>query len=98
MTIMANGPIAAGDFTQARVDGPSPSEIIKIQGIQSSFVRSKLKVGNKHLRQIRTGLHAGPEGSELHVVFDLTSSNVAVLRIEPQGSKLVAHVHTPQRD
>ena len=40
---------------------------------------------------VRTGLHTGEVGQELHVVADLEDPAVRMRRVEPEGSQL--HVY-----
>jgi len=45
-------------------------------------------VSTGEVKQVRLGYHAKPEGNELHVVIDLASPRVKLLRATPVDNRL----------
>jgi hypothetical protein len=54
--------------------------VVYLRGVAAGFPRSSIPVGTREVEQIRTGYHAKPSGNELHVVVDLSSPGVKLLR------------------
>jgi hypothetical protein len=92
VTLWGNGAIPAAVYTQTRIDGNPPRELFRLSGIRQSFPKARLVVGTPEVLQIRTGLHAGAHGSELHVVLDLAHPNVTVTQVEPGPHRLRIHL------
>ena len=74
-----------------RLDTGTPRQVVKILGVSRPFSERSLEVGTSHVSAVRTGLHAGDVGQELHVVADLEDPAVRMRRVEPEGSQL--HVY-----
>ena len=90
--LWGNGAIPASIYTQTRLDGNPPRELFRLSGIRQQFAKARLVVGTPEVLQIRTGLHAGAHGSELHVVLDLAHPNVTVTQVEPGSHRLRIHL------
>jgi molecular chaperone DnaK len=90
--LWGNGAIPAAVYTETRIDGNPPRELFRLSGIRQSFPKARLIAGTPELLQIRTGLHAGAHGSELHVVLDLAHPNVTVTQVEPGPHRLRIHL------
>ncbi len=90
--LWGNGAIPASVYTQTRLDGNPPRELFRLSGIRQQFAKARLVVGTPEVLQIRTGLHAGARGSELHVVLDLAHPNVTVTQVEPGSHRLRIHL------
>ncbi len=90
--LWGNGSIPASVYKQARLDGNPPRELFRLSGIRQQFAKARLVVGTPEVLQIRTGLHAGAHGSELHVVLDLAHPNVTVTQVESGPHRLRIHL------
>jgi molecular chaperone DnaK len=90
--LWGNGAIPASVYTQSRLDGNPPRELFRLSGIRQQFAKARLVVGTPEVLQIRTGLHAGGRGSELHVVLDLAHPNVTVTQVESGPHRLRIHL------
>jgi uncharacterized protein (TIGR02266 family) len=90
--LWGNGSIPPSVYTQTRLDGNPPRELFRLSGIRQQFAKARLVVGTPEVLQIRTGLHAGAHGSELHVVLDLAHPNVTVTQVEPGSHRLRIHL------
>jgi molecular chaperone DnaK len=90
--LWGNGAIPASVYTQTRLDGNPPRELFRLSGIRQQFAKARLVVGTPEVLQIRTGLHAGAQGSELHVVLDLAHPNVTVTQVESGPHRLRIHL------
>ena len=74
--VWGNGAIPASVYTQSRIDGNPPRELFRLSGIRQPFAKARIVVGTQEVLQIRTGIHPGAHGNELHVVLDLAHPNV----------------------
>jgi hypothetical protein len=90
--LWGNGSIPAAVYTQTRIDGNPPRELFRLSGIRQPFAKARLVVGTPEVLQIRTGLHAGEHGKELHVVLDLAHPNVTVTQVDPGPHRLRIHL------
>ena len=90
--LWGNGAIPASVYTQSRLDGNPPRELFRLSGIRRQFAKARLVVGTPEVLQIRTGLHAGARGGELHVVLDLANPNVTVTQVESGPHRLRIHL------
>lgn len=90
--LWGNGAIPASAYSQSRLDGNPPRELFRLAGIRQQFAKARLVVGTPEVLQIRTGLHAGAHGSELHVVLDLAHPNVTVTQVESGPHRLRIHL------
>ena len=88
LMLWADDQVVGGQVQQSRIEGDDARVIIKIYGVNRAPAESTLDVGTSHIQRIRTGLHEEPQGSVLHVVADLTGTDVYVREMEPQGSRL----------
>lgn len=91
LTLWGDGPFDTDQLVVFRLDTGTPRQVVKILGISRPFSRRNLAVGTSHVSAIRTGLHTGDVGQELHVVADLKDPAVRMRRVEPEGSQL--HVY-----
>jgi hypothetical protein len=90
--LWGNGSIPAAVYTQTRIDGNPPRELFRLSGIRQPFPQARVVVGTPEVLQIRTGLHAGAHGNELHVVLDLAHPSVTVTQVEPGPRRLRIHL------
>jgi molecular chaperone DnaK len=90
--LWGNGAIPASVYKQTRLDGNPPRELFRLSGIRQQFAKARLVAGTPEVLQIRTGLHAGAHGSELHVVLDLAHPNVTVTQVESGPHRLRIHL------
>jgi molecular chaperone DnaK len=90
--VWGNGAIPASVYTQSRIDGNPPRELFRLSGIRQPFARARIVVGTPEVLQIRTGIHPGAHGNELHVVLDLAHPNVAVTQVEAGPQRLRIHL------
>lgn len=91
LTLWGDGPFDTDQLVVFRLDTGTPRQVVKILGISRPFSDRTLAVGTSHVSAIRTGLHTGDVGQELHVVADLEDPSVRMRRVEPEGSQL--HVY-----
>ncbi|HXT51335.1 MAG TPA: hypothetical protein VN811_09860, partial [Thermoanaerobaculia bacterium] len=56
--------------------------------VDDRYRRASVAVSTAEVKQVRLGYHAKPEGNELHVVVDLTSPRVKLLRSTPVDNRL----------
>ena len=80
VTLVADGNVPQGSFTHARLDGGKPREVVYLRGVAEKFERATVAVGTPEVAQVRTGYHVKPGGNELHVVVDLASPQVKLIR------------------
>jgi len=91
LTLWGDGPFDTDQLVVFRLDTGTPRQVVKILGISRPFSDRNLAVGTSHVSAIRTGLHTGDVGQELHVVADLEDPAVRMRRVESEGSQL--HVY-----
>ena len=91
LTLWGDGPFDADQLVVYRLDTGTPRQVVKILGVSRPFSERNLAVGTSHVTTVRTGLHTGDAGQELHVVADLEDPEVRMRRLEPEGSQL--HVY-----
>ena len=80
VTLVADGAVPQGSFTHAHLDGGKPREVVYLRGVAGRFERGSVAVGTPEVSRVRTGYHVKPGGNELHVVIDLASSDVRLIR------------------
>ena len=88
VTIVTNGSVPADAFSHFRLEGPNPREVIRLRGVDDSYRRASVPVSTAEVKQVRLGYHARPDGNELHVVLDLASPRVKLLRSTPVDNRL----------
>ncbi|HET9768178.1 MAG TPA: hypothetical protein VFS60_15095, partial [Thermoanaerobaculia bacterium] len=88
VTIVTNGSVPEGAFSHFRLEGGNPREVIRLRGVDDRYRRPSVPVSTGEVKQVRLGYHAKPEGNELHVVIDLTSPRVKLLRATPVDNRL----------
>jgi hypothetical protein len=91
LTLWGDGPFDTDQLVVFRLDTGTPRQVVKILGVSRPFSERNLTVGTSHVSTVRTGLHTGDVGQELHVVADLEDPEVRMRRVEPEGSQL--HVY-----
>jgi hypothetical protein len=91
LTLWGDGPFDTDQLVVYRLDTGTPRQVVRILGVSRPFSERNLAVGTSHVSAIRTGLHTGNVGQELHVVADLEDPTVRMRRVEPEGSQL--HVY-----
>jgi molecular chaperone DnaK len=90
--LWGNGAIPSSVYTQSRIDGNPPRELFRLSGIRQPFAKARIVVGTPEVLQIRTGIHSGAHGNELHVVLDLAHPNVTVTQVEAGPQRLRIHL------
>jgi molecular chaperone DnaK len=90
--LWGNGAIPASVYSQSRIDGNPPRELFRLSGIRQPFAKARIVVGTPEVLQIRTGIHPGAHGNELHVVLDLAHPNVTVTQVEAGPQRLRIHL------
>jgi molecular chaperone DnaK len=85
IVLWGNGSLRPGAYTRVRLDASPPREVVRIQGMLRPYPQTRVPVGSGEVAQVRTGYHPG---NELHVVIDLASSAVQVVRVVEDGNKL----------
>jgi hypothetical protein len=90
--LWGNGAIPASVYAQSRIDGNPPRELFRLSGIRQPFPKARVIVGTPEVLQVRTGLHAGAHGNELHVVLDLANPGVTVTQVESGPQRLRIHL------
>ncbi len=88
LALVGDGGIDESRVQLERLGGEAPRVVLRIAGVERPFQPSSLDVGTVHLVRIRTGLHAGAEGSELHVVLDLAEPAVQVGEPAVRGRRI----------
>jgi hypothetical protein len=94
VVLWGNGPFAAKSFSHVRVGGQPVREVVRLSGITRPFSQARLAARTAELTQIRVGAHPP---HDLHVVLDLTGSEVAVSGIEARANQLVIHLRDTAR-
>jgi putative YphP/YqiW family bacilliredoxin len=88
VVLVADGLFRTEGYASLRLPGSPPRLLVKIPGVRRPFRPDRLAIDSQHVLRVRTGLHAEPDGSTLHVVADLISDRVQLLRIVPDGTEL----------
>lgn len=88
VVLWTNGVVSSKDVEHVRIEQPEAREVLKLHGVNRSFSPSQLAVNNPELRQIRVGFHEQKPYGQLHVVFDLAASDVRILSMRADGSRL----------
>lgn len=92
IVIETDGEIPASRYSSARLEG---RELIKLYGVKDRYGKKELAVGDRWVKGLRFGYHAGgARGNEVHVVIDLASPSAKVARITSEGRRLVVLVAT----
>jgi hypothetical protein len=82
VTLTLDGAAAPGRWTTERIADDRPREIVKLVGVASQPLPAVVELGDALVVRLRTGLHSGPAGPELHVVADLAEGRVRLAGIE----------------
>jgi hypothetical protein len=88
IVLWGDGVFRRDAYSQVRVGGTPPREVVRINGAARPFRFPRLAVGTAEVKQIRTGFHERPEGNEIHVVLDLADAAVKVTGVEEHGNQL----------
>ncbi|HEV8241392.1 MAG TPA: TIGR02266 family protein, partial [Thermoanaerobaculia bacterium] len=88
ITIVTNGSVPADAFSHFRLEGANPREVIRLRGVDASYRRSSVPVSTAEVKQVRLGYHSEGDRNELHVVLDLASPRVQLLRSTPIDNRL----------
>ncbi len=87
--LTVDGFVGAADYDVLRLEGTGPPRLLlRLRGVSRAFPKPTLTVDKAAVRRIRTGYHQGAAGAEQHVVFDLTSERVRLIRVEDGGPVL----------
>lgn len=88
VTLVADGRVPEGAYTTFRLEGGNPREVLRLKGVAAGFGRPTVAVATAEVRQVRVGYHEKPEGNELHVVMDLASARVRLLRVVVNDNRI----------
>ncbi len=88
LTLWWDGALTKDRYSDLRVEGKPPKEVIKILGIKRPYPKTAIEIGTPHLIRIRNGYHLTLGGGELHVVLDLKGASNKIASIEPDGARL----------
>jgi hypothetical protein len=88
VTVVTDGRIAPERFSQLRLEGRPPREVVKLHGVTRPLPQAHLAVASAEVLQIRAGFHPSPGGGELHLVFDLASPAARLAPAEIAGDQL----------
>lgn len=88
VVLWADGRFDQDRFEALRVEADPPREVVKVIGVSEAFPEERLEIASRHVRQLRTAIHAQDDRVELHVVADLADPAVALQRTEADGSQL----------
>ncbi len=69
-------------WSTERLGGERPRAVVRLLGVSELPRPATLEGGHPWLLRVRSGLHEGPEGAELHLVADLTGAGVRLAGIE----------------
>ncbi len=95
ITVRANGDLGAARYQLNRLNQP-PRELLKITGIVAPYRDKTIEVGSAEVRRIRVGHHLRPgAGSELHIVLDLASAQIAAAEVRDLGDQLEIQLSQP---
>ena len=89
VSIVLDGTVSDDSHEVVRIGQGAPREVIKIAGVSSPLDPSQFEVGSEQLLRLRTGVHEGPGGSEIHIVADLAGPAVAVTSVRAEGNTLL---------
>jgi uncharacterized protein (TIGR02266 family) len=88
VTLVADGTVPESAFTTFRLEGANPREVLRLVGVASGFSRPVVPVGTAEVKQVRVGFHSKPEGNELHVVIDLASPRIQLMRVVASDNRI----------
>lgn len=88
LVLEGDGRIEPSAFDVLRVSSGSPRAVIKVRGVSRPFATATTPVGTDQVRQVRSGFHVLPEGSEVHFVADLTGPAVEIAVASVEGRRL----------
>ena len=83
------------DVDLFKVSGGAPRVLIKLRGIERPYNPARFTVEDQNLIRVRTGFHPEHEEPQLHVVLDLTSTEVVIMDREIIGSRLLVSLGLP---
>lgn len=86
--LLLDGEIAGDRYSHYRLDGGSPRELVRLDGVSAPYSPSSLAVSGEQVSRIRIGYHQKPGGNELHVVLDLASPDVGLTELEAAASRI----------
>ncbi|MCC7459708.1 MAG: PilZ domain-containing protein [Proteobacteria bacterium] len=92
--------VSADQFQISKINFDDlPRQLIKISNVSGSLEQRKIMVAHSLLNQIRTGIHDDNGQKNLHIVMDLTNTNVAVVdtQQDPQSLTLLLQ-YTPVKE
>ncbi len=67
----------------------SPRHLLRLLDVREPVEPAVLMVGSNEIRRVRSGLHAGPGASELHLVIDLAAGHVRLDSLSSEGRSLL---------
>jgi len=88
VTIVGNGPVPPDAFSHFRLEGDNPREVVRVRGVDGSFKRTLIAVGTTEVKEIRVGFHGQGGQGELHVVLDLASPRVKLVRLSATDNRI----------
>jgi hypothetical protein len=91
LVLRADAPLRREDVFATLIGPDPPRYLVRLSGIDRPWRPAEFAVGSPLIARVRTGIHDGPHGSELHVVLDLATRAVATT-FEVEGPELRIHL------
>jgi hypothetical protein len=95
--LLADAPLAQDRLRRQRLDGTQPREVLQLVGIAEPFRVTRETIADANVAQVRIGHHPELDPPELHLVFDLSSDEVEVVRLERAGPRILIELARPPR-
>jgi hypothetical protein len=89
VSILFDAAVNDSSYEVVRIRQGAPREVIKVFGVSSSATPKQLEVGSSHVVRLRSGIHAGETGREVHIVADLTGPAAAVTLVRVEDRTIV---------
>ena len=88
VVVTLDGSFAPSRLRASRIGGDSPRLVVRLLGLAAGAPRAPWEPATAEVRRIRAGRHDGEGGAEIHLVLDLASPTVRLVRSEVTGSEL----------
>lgn len=89
IVVRATAPLDPGDVLASRLDAPpAPRAVLRIRGVDSSALPTRLEVDGPRITAVRSWLHDDRTPPELHVVADLAADDLDLLPVEVRGAEI----------
>jgi hypothetical protein len=92
--LTGDGFFTSDQLAHSYIGGESPRIVLRVGGVERSGDQVNHTLDDGFIRAIRTGYHTGAAGEpgSLHVVLDVTSSEIKVLQVLPSGNELLIYL------